>query len=71
LSAGSDPNNVQDNYEMLFDAIHEVEMDDSNRKSIIRIVCKFGGCMEKIILVEPVQAEGNIEEWLGKLEREM
>jgi dynein heavy chain len=71
LSAGSDPNNVQDDYEKLFDCIHEVEMDDANRKAITRIVCKFGGCMEKVNLVEPVLAEGNIEDWLGKLEKEM
>jgi dynein heavy chain len=71
LSAGSDPNNVQDDYEKLFDAVHEVEMDDSNRKAITKIVCKFGGCMEKVTLVEPVMAEGNIEDWLGKLEKEM
>jgi dynein heavy chain len=30
-----------------------------------------GGSEERIILVEPVLAEGNIEDWLGKLEREM
>jgi dynein heavy chain len=71
LSAGSDPNNVQDDYEKLFDAVHEVDVDEQNRKLITRIVCKFGGCMEKVTLTEPVLAEGNIEDWLGKLEKEM
>ena len=27
--------------------------------------------MEKVTLTEPVLAEGNIEDWLGKLEKEM
>jgi len=31
----------------------------------------MGGIEEKIDLIEPVLAEGNIEDWLGKLEKEM
>ena len=71
LSMGSDPNAVQDDFEKLFDAIHRVSFDDVNRKLIVDIIMIMGGIEEKIYLSEPVLAEGNIEDWLGKLEKEM
>jgi dynein heavy chain len=55
----------------LFDAIHRVAFDDTNRKLIVYIIALMGGIEERVYLIEPVLAEGNIEEWLGKLEREM
>ena len=68
---GTDPNAVQDDFEKLFDAIHRVSFDETNRKLIVDIIMLMGGIEEKIVLTEPVLAEGNIEEWLGKLEKEM
>jgi len=35
LSMGSDPNAVQDDFEKLFDAIHRVAFDETNRKLIV------------------------------------
>lgn len=71
LSVGSDPNAVQDDLENLFDAINRVSFDEANRRLIIDITQQFKGEEETITLVEGVQAEGNIEDWLVKLEKEM
>jgi dynein heavy chain len=71
LSVGSDPNAVQDDFENLFDAINKVSFDETNRKLIIDITQTFKGVDETITLVEGVQAEGNIEDWLVRLEKEM
>jgi dynein heavy chain len=71
LSVGSDPNAVQDDLENLFDAINRVSFDDTNRKLIVDITQQFKGEEETIQLVEGVQAEGNIEDWLVRLEKEM
>jgi dynein heavy chain len=71
LSVGSDPNAVQDDLENLFDAINRVSFDDTNRKLIVDITQQFKGHEETIQLVEGVQAEGNIEDWLVRLEKEM
>jgi dynein heavy chain len=77
LSVGSDPNAVQDDFEKLFDAINHVSFDDADRRLIISIEQTMGFTREgKIIaeeiqLVEGVKAEGNIEDWLLKLEKEM
>jgi len=38
---------------------------------IIDINQTFGGKQEKLVLTEGVKAEGNIEDWLVKLESEM
>ena len=71
LSVGSDPNAVQDDFEKLFDAINRVSFDEQDRKMIVEITQIMGGCNENIQLVEPVKAEGNIEDWLVKLEKSM
>ena len=77
LSVGSDPNAVQDDFEKLFDAINHVSFDEHDRKLITTIEQTMGygrdGKMiqEEVILLEGVKAEGNIEDWLLKLEKEM
>jgi dynein heavy chain len=77
LSVGSDPNAVQDDFEKLFDAINHVSFDEHDRRMINTVEQTMGynkdGKMiqEEIQLIEPVKAEGNIEDWLLKLEKEM
>jgi dynein heavy chain len=71
LSQGSDPNAVQDDFEKLFDAINFVTFDEQDRRLIISIHQTFAGDTEDINLDEGVKAEGQIEDWLNKLEKEM
>ena len=71
LSVGSDPNAVQDDFEKLFDAISRVTFDEHDRKLIASIQQMLGGTEEEVTLTEGVKAEGNIEDWLCKLEKEM
>ena len=77
LSVGSDPNAVQDDFEKLFDAINHVSFDEADRRMIVTVEQTMGygrdGKMiqEEIKLDEGVKAEGNIEDWLLKLEKEM
>jgi dynein heavy chain len=77
LSVGSDPNAVQDDFEKLFDAINHVSFDEQDRRLIVTIEQTMGygkdGKMiqEEVSLIEGVKAEGNIEDWLLKLEKEM
>ena len=77
LSVGSDPNAVQDDFEKLFDAINHVSFDEADRRLIVSIEQTMGFTREgkviaeEIQLVEGVKAEGNIEDWLLKLEKEM
>jgi dynein heavy chain len=71
LSQGSDPNAVQDDFEKLFDAINRVTFDEQDRRLITVIHQQFAGDEEDITLDEGVKAEGNIEDWLAKLEKEM
>jgi dynein heavy chain len=71
LSTGSDPTAVQDDFEKMFDAINSVTFDEQDRRLIISIHQHFGGCLEDVNLDEGVKAEGQIEDWLNKLEKEM
>jgi dynein heavy chain len=71
LSQGSDPNAVQDDFEKLFDAINSVTFDEQDRKLIVTIHQHFAGEKEDVTLDEGVKAEGQIEDWLNKLEKEM
>ena len=71
LSVGSDPNAVQDDFEKLFDSINRVTFDEIDRKLIISLHGFLKGSEEDIQLMEGVKAEGNIEEWLLKVEKEM
>lgn len=71
LSQGSDPNSVQDDFEKLFDAISRVEFDDQDRRLIVSIKMVLGQDFEEIKLTAGVKADGNIEDWLKALEKEM
>ena len=71
LSVGSDPNAVQDDFEKLFDAINKVQFAEDDKRMIIKIQQTIGQYEEEIHLVDGVKAEGNIEDWLCKLEKEM
>ena len=71
LSVGSDPHKVQDDFEKLFDAINRVNFDTFNRKLITEFMQVMGESQEVITLIEPVEAVGNIEEWLVSLEQSM
>lgn len=71
LSNGSDPTAIQDYFENLFDAINKVTFDEYNPKIIKTIIQTFAGAEEELAFVEGVLAEGNVEEWLGKVEKEM
>jgi len=71
LSVGSDPHAVQDDFENFFEAINKVSFDEQDRKLIVDIRSVMGSSEEAIQLVDPVKAEGNIEEWLCRLEGEM
>jgi len=55
----------------LFDQINRVTFDEVDRKLIISIHGALGNSEEDIMLVEGVKAEGNIEDWLLKVEKEM
>lgn len=71
LSQGSEPTSIQPFLENLFDAISKVQFDNKDRKMINQMWSSIGKSEEKIDLSEPVKAEGNIEDWLKKLEEEM
>lgn len=72
LSQGSDPQQVQEDFEKLFDAINQVTFDTQNPRLIVEIKNIFTANEEEVVtLEEPVMADGQIEDWLNKLEREM
>lgn len=71
LSVGSDPNAVQDDFEKLFDAINRVSFDEQDKTLITEITQIMGKTSETVQLHEPVRAEGNIEDYLIRLEKEM
>ena len=71
LSQGSDPEQIQDDFEKLFDSISKVTFDEKDRKKITKIKSVSGQAEETVHLVAPTMAVGNIEDWLGALETEM
>ena len=71
LSQGSDPNTVQEDFEKLFDVITRVKFDDQDRRLIVSIMQIVGKDIEEVYLTEKVKVEGNIEQWLLNLEKEM
>ncbi|RLN86351.1 hypothetical protein BBJ28_00004571 [Nothophytophthora sp. Chile5] len=87
LSRGSDPAAVQQYYEKIFDSIDQVVHEKPVltegkaamtaastgvvRRGIIAIKSLIGNDEEVISLVQPVTPDGNIEDWLGMLEKEM
>jgi dynein heavy chain len=71
LSQGSEPSSIQPFLENLFDAVTKVQFDRIDRKMITHIIGTIGKDEELIPLVEPVKCEGNIENWLKRLEEVM
>ena len=71
LSIGTDPNQIQDDFEKMFDAIQRVSFDKIDRRLICSIHQDMGGTSETVNLDDPVKAEGNIEDWLCRLESSM
>lgn len=74
LSRGSDPMAVQQYYEKIFDSIDQVVHEDKpngDKRKILKLKSIVGSDEEVITLVRPVVADGNIEDWLGMVEKEM
>jgi dynein heavy chain len=71
LSQGSDPQNIQEDFEKLFDAISRVRFDKNDAKKITHIMDVAGTAEELVQLSAPVLCQGNIEDWLLALEAEM
>jgi len=71
LSQGSDPESIQEDFEKLFDAISRVQFDKTDRKKIVKMKGVVGNAEESVDLATPVNAQGNIEDWLLALESEM
>ena len=69
LSQGSHAESMQPYYEKIFDSISCVTHDGNN--DIIEIKSQEGKDEEVIELKKPVKPVGNIEDWLGSLEKEM
>ena len=62
---------MQPYYEKVFDSIDKVVHDKADKTQIIQIQSSIGNAKETVILDKFVKAQGNIEDWLGKLELEM
>jgi hypothetical protein len=71
LSQGSDPLAVQQYYEKIFDSISNVEHDKKDKVIIKEMISREGRAEERITFRRPVKAQGNIEDWLTDLLREM
>jgi len=71
LSQGSDPPAIQPYFQACFDSVDFVTFDDVDKKKIIAINADLGVEKETVELTTPVVAEGNIEEWMFKIELEM
>lgn len=71
LSQGSDPLAVQQYYEKIFDSISAVEHDEKNKFIINAMLSREGSTTEEVVFRKPVEAMGNIEDWLMKLLKEM
>ena len=71
LSQGSNPVSVQKYYEKIFDSIDRVVHDPDDVRSIVSMLAIKGADQEEIPFVDVVPAEGNIESWLGVMEKHM
>ncbi|CAN0142261.1 unnamed protein product, partial [Pylaiella littoralis] len=71
LSQGSDPVQMQPYYEKVFDSISQVVHDKKEKTSIISMINIAGSDEETISFSKAVKATGNIEDWLGALEKGM
>uniref|UniRef100_A0A7S1PHU2 AAA+ ATPase domain-containing protein n=1 Tax=Percolomonas cosmopolitus TaxID=63605 RepID=A0A7S1PHU2_9EUKA len=65
LSQSSDPTSIQPHLSQIFDSIHHVTFDDRVENKITHMHDSSG---EVVKFTEPFIAEGNVEEWLQKLE---
>jgi len=68
LSQGSNPQAIQPHLQSCFDSVVYAEF---NKKDKAKVEALFSGEGQSIKLTQIVNAEGNIEDWLGKLLREM
>ncbi len=71
LSQGSDPQQMQPYYEKVFDSIDRVTHSRLDKLQITDILSIIGNAKENVTLNKSVKAQGNIEDWLGELEKEM
>jgi len=71
LSQGSDPLQVQQYYEKIFDSISYVDHDKKDKFTILGMVSREGRAEERITFRKPVKVAGNIEDWLMDVLREM
>ncbi|OQS05067.1 dynein heavy chain, outer arm [Thraustotheca clavata] len=71
LSRGSDPHLVQQYYEKIFDSVDQVVHDKQDKRKITHLKSIVGNDEEIIVMTKHVLAEGNIEDWLCALEKEM
>lgn len=77
LSQGSEPTNIQEDFEKLFDAINKVTFDKnpekkgSTEKIIREISSVMGQDEETVTLINYTKCEGNIEGWLLQLQKDM
>eukprot|EP00949_MAST-11_sp_MAST-11-sp1_P002825 g2825.t1 len=69
LSRGSDPFAVQIYYEKLFDSVSRAVHDPKDKSKIIEVKSISGADEERIQLLKPSPTNGSIEDWLGKLLR--
>ena len=67
LSKGSDLDEIQKYYEKVFAGVTRVEHDPKEKDKIIALRNKFKGSWETLELLDPVKAQGNIEDWLSDL----
>jgi len=71
LSQGSDPLAVQQYYEKIFDSISCVDHDKKDKFVIQAMISREGRAEERIQFRKPVKIQGNIEDWLMDLLKEM
>jgi dynein heavy chain len=69
LSQGSNPQAIQPHLQSVFDSVVYAEFGKKENASCIEVLQSGDG--QTIKLINRVRAEGNIEEWLGALLREM
>lgn len=76
LSKRSDPGNIKSNLNIMFDALNDIEFNENDKKTIIKIrqlrsAQAPDDVQEVSIAKHPVKCDGNIETWLGVLVESM